>query len=143
MQITTFKVSDPQYRQALQLRTDVLRTPLGLTFTEAELQKDEHDTHFGLFEIDTILACLTLSALADNKMKMRQVAVAAAMQGQGLGKQLVLASEAYAKANGYHLMFCHARKTAVPFYKSLGYEVVSEEFTEVNIPHYAMEKKLV
>jgi predicted GNAT family N-acyltransferase len=36
----------------------------------------------------------------------------------------------------------HARKTAMGFYEKLGYEKIGDEFTEVTIPHYKMEKRL-
>jgi hypothetical protein len=36
----------------------------------------------------------------------------------------------------------HARKTALGFYEKLGYSRQGEEFTEVTIPHYIMEKAL-
>jgi predicted GNAT family N-acyltransferase len=140
--IKTFEYNSPDYVKALKLRDRVLRKPLGLSFTEAELKKDEHDTHFGLFEGGTILACLILTETEDKQMKMRQVAVDDQYQGRGLGKELSLAAEKYAAGKGFTLMFCHARKTAAPFYQKLGYRIVGDEFTEVNIPHYVMEKEL-
>ncbi len=142
MEVIIFKNTDAVYDKALQLRTDVLRTPLGLKFTAEELKKDESDTHFGLFEDDKILACLTLTKCADNKMKMRQVAVHPDFQKKGLGKKLAAESEIFAREKGFKIMFCHARKTAVPFYESMGYTIVGDEFSEVNIPHYLMEKRL-
>jgi predicted GNAT family N-acyltransferase len=36
----------------------------------------------------------------------------------------------------------HARKNAIGFYEKMGYQVTSEEFLEVTIPHVVMEKKL-
>jgi predicted GNAT family N-acyltransferase len=36
----------------------------------------------------------------------------------------------------------HARKTAVVFYEKLGYTSTGNEFTEVSIPHFVMEKRL-
>ena len=75
-------------------------------------------------------------------MKMRQVAVDDKHQGIGLGKKLSEAAEQYAIERGFKVMFCHARKTAAPFYQSMGYKIVGNEFVEVNIPHYVMEKEL-
>jgi len=142
-QIKTFSYNSAEYQQALQLRDRVLRQPLGLKFTAAELQKDENDIHFGLFERDSILACLILTETDNKRMKMRQVAVDDKHQGQGFGKKLNNAAEAYALNQGFNVMFCHARATAAPFYQKLGYHVVGEEFIEVNVPHYMMEKRLV
>ncbi|MDB5281524.1 MAG: acetyltransferase, family [Bacteroidota bacterium] len=141
--IKIFKHGSPEYEAALELRTRVLRKPLGLEFTDEELKKDLDDTHFGLFAADKIIACLTLTHTPDKRMKMRQVAVDETMQGKGHGKILSLEAEKYAHENGFEVMFCHARKTAAPFYQKLGYNIVGDEFTEVNIPHYVMEKKLL
>ena len=141
-EIKTFNYHSPEYKQALQLRDKILRKPLGLQFSEAELKKDEHDIHFGLFEEEKIVACLTLTKTDNGKMKMRQVAVYDTAQGKGLGSKLSVAAEEYAKENGYHTMFCHARKAASNFYLKLGYKIIGDEFTEVNIPQYEMEKRL-
>jgi predicted GNAT family N-acyltransferase len=37
----------------------------------------------------------------------------------------------------------HARSNAVKFYKSMKYEIVSEQFLEVGIPHFKMQKILI
>lgn len=141
-QIKIFNCPSSEYSKALGLRYRILRVPLGLEFTEEELKKDEADIHFGLFEGDEIIACLTLTECESNRMKMRQVAVDNNCQGKGLGQKLSLAGEEYARKKGFEIMFCNARKTAVPFYEKLGYKIVSDEFTEVNIPHYTMEKRI-
>ena len=140
--IKTFAYKSADYDKALHLRDRVLRQPLGLKFTPEELKKDEHDTHFGLFNGETILACLILTETENKRMKMRQVAVDDQYQGHGLGKELSLAAEQYALQKGFDVMFCHARKSAAPFYQKLRYSIVGDEFVEVNIPHYVMEKKL-
>lgn len=140
--IKNFVHNTPEYYQALNLRDRILRQPLGLKFTPEELKKDEYDLHFGLFDDNTIKACLTLTTTPNGRMKMRQVAVEETEQGKGLGRNLSEAAEKYALDNGYQTMFCHARKSAAPFYSKMGYRIVGDEFTEVNIPHYLMEKQL-
>ena len=71
---------------------------------------------------------------------MRQLAVAAELQGQGIGTALVEFAEALAREIGYRRMILHARETAVPFYEKQGYSIIGEGFEEVTIPHWAMEK---
>jgi predicted GNAT family N-acyltransferase len=71
---------------------------------------------------------------------MRQVAVAAAMQGKGVGARLVAASEDFAKEHGFQKITLHARETAVLFYERIGYQKIGERFEEVGIPHFKMEK---
>jgi predicted GNAT family N-acyltransferase len=36
----------------------------------------------------------------------------------------------------------HARKYAAAFYTVMDYQVVGDEFTEVGIPHFMMEKEI-
>jgi predicted GNAT family N-acyltransferase len=36
----------------------------------------------------------------------------------------------------------HARSNAVGFYEKVGYRTIGEQFMEVTIPHFIMEKKL-
>ena len=140
--IKTFAYGSPEYEASVKLRYKILRVPLGLTFSAEDLKKDEYDIHFGLFENDIIEACLILTPGENGRIKMRQVAVDDARQGRGLGKKLSMAAENYAKENGYSIIHCNARKTAAPFYQKMGYQITGGEFTEVGIPHYAMEKKL-
>jgi len=73
---------------------------------------------------------------------MRQVAVAAEWQRQGIGTALVEYAEAVARKVGYRRMILHARQEAVPFYERLGYARIGGRFEEVTILHWAMEKCL-
>ena len=61
----------------------------------------------------------------------------------GVGRQLVAASEAFARRNGYDVMELNARDTAVPFYEKLDYTVVGEQFEEVGIVHFKMMKNMM
>ena len=140
--IKIFNCPSDSCLEALRLRYTILREPLGLNFTEEELGKDAADTHLGLWINDKIIACLTLTFSTNRRIKMRQVAVDEKFQGRGYGQLLVNEAEKFAGQNGFEIMFCNARKTAVPFYEKMNYQIVSDEFTEVNIPHYTMEKQI-
>jgi hypothetical protein len=73
---------------------------------------------------------------------MRQVAVHTDFQRKGVGKLMVDFCEKLAFQNGMKTIYLHARETAVPFYLSLEYSIVGNQFLEVNIPHYKMTKEL-
>jgi GNAT superfamily N-acetyltransferase len=64
------------------------------------------------------------------------------MQGKGVGRALMIFAENIARDLGYRRLCMHARSTAVGFYQKLGYRTAGNEFTEVTIPHYVMEKDL-
>lgn len=134
----------PEYDEAVALRYEVLRKPLGLEFLPEQLANEWSDIHLAGFDAaGNLLAILLLTPLDNETIKMRQVAVAPGLQGQGLGAQLVRASEEIAIRRQFQIMSLHARETAVPFYLRLGYQIIGDRFEEVTIPHFKMVKKLV
>jgi predicted GNAT family N-acyltransferase len=52
-------------------------------------------------------------------------------------------AEAAARAGNIFKVTLHARISARRFYEQLGYTASGEVFTEVTIPHIAMEKDLI
>lgn len=133
----------PEYDEAVQLRYDILRKPLGLEYSPEQLAEEFDQLHLGAYDSAfTLIAYLNLTRVDEKKMKMRQVAVAIDWQKKGVGKKLVLTSEQMVKSLEMDQMVLHARESAVPFYLKLGYSVVGKEFQEVGIPHRRMEKNM-
>ncbi|MFK7808410.1 MAG: GNAT family N-acetyltransferase [Saprospiraceae bacterium] len=133
----------PAYDDTIQLRTQVLRDPLGLVFYVEDLEKEYNQYHLVCYSNHALLlGCLVLLEVDEKSLKMRQVAVDPSCQKKGIGKLLVAASEDFAVANGFKKMVLHARYVAVPFYEKLGYKKVGRPFTEVEIKHYKMTKDL-
>lgn len=126
----------------ITLRNDILRKPLGLHFTQEELEKEKNEILIGAFEEDKMLGCCMLVKEEPKTCRLRQMAVLNNLQGKGIGRALMLFAETIARDRGFRKITMHARKTAVGFYERLGYKISGEEFKEVTIPHYVMEKKL-
>jgi ribosomal protein S18 acetylase RimI-like enzyme len=131
-----------EYQQMVQLRNDLLRRPLGLTFTPEELEKEKEEILIGAFEEEKMLGCCMLIKQDPATVRLRQMAVLNNLQGKGIGRALMQFAENIARDRGFHKITMHARKTAVGFYEKLGYRVCGQEFEEVTIPHYVMEKPL-
>ena len=142
MQVRQVPFASELYHQLCDLRNSELRLPLGLVLDSKDLEGEEQQIHFGIFKDNHPIACMILVPQGDDKLKMRQVCVAKAYQSRGLGKKLLLAAEAFAKAQGFSKLYCHARETAYYFYRNSGYIQVGERFEEVGIPHYFMFKSL-
>jgi len=126
----------------VHLRHEILRKPLGLTFDEAELEKEKEDILIGAFEDDRLLGCCLLSPMDSSTIRLRQMAVPKNMQGKGIGRALMIFAENIARDQGYKRLCMHARRSAIGFYEKLGYAVSGDEFVEVTIPHFTMEKSL-
>lgn len=131
-----------EYQQMVNLRLEILRKPLGLSFTPEDLEKEKEDVLMGAFEDDKMLGCCLLTRMDAQTMRLRQMAVPNSMQGKGIGRALMIFAENIARDLGYKKLCMHARKTALGFYEKLGYSASGEEFIEVTIPHYIMEKAL-
>jgi predicted GNAT family N-acyltransferase len=134
----------PAFAEALQLRYDVLRKPMSMEFNIEDIEKEYNEWHWACYDRDTleIAGVLTLKPLNDEIIKMRQVAVSPSLQSRGIGKFMVQESERLALEKGYSRIELHARESAGPFYKSLGYSVSGDIFEEVGIPHLFMSKNL-
>ncbi len=132
----------PEYRQMVKLRDDILRKPLGLGFTPQELEEEKDNMLIAAFEDDDLLGCCMLVEENPQTVRLRQMAVLNDLQGKGIGRALMSFAENLARDRGYKTLAMHARKNATGFYEKMGYSVASDEFTEVTIPHYVMEKKL-
>jgi predicted GNAT family N-acyltransferase len=142
MPIKQIDHSTKEYRQMVDLRNEILRKPLGLSFKKEDLDKEKDDILIGAFEEDKMLGCCLLTRVDDTNVRLRQMAVQNNLQGKGIGASMLNFAENVARDAGYRKMVMHARKTAVHFYEKLGYKICSEEFEEITIPHYIMEKKL-
>ncbi len=132
----------PQYGQVWDLREAILRKPLGRSLKDDDLSRDLTDTIFIAEHKGRVIGCVLLHRIDDNVAQLRAMAVYNEWQGKGVGRLLVLAAEQYAKEHNYHRIILHARKVALGFYTGMSYHAYGEEFMEVGIPHYMMEKDL-
>jgi len=137
------------HHRMIALRDRILRKPLGLRFTVADLRREVNDRLIGCFtgkdheeNDDNLAGCCILTPIDKTKVQLRQMAVTENMQGQGIGKLLIRFAEEKAREAGFSTIMMHARKTAISFYEKAGYRIVGDEFREVGIPHVEMQKQL-
>ena len=130
------------YDLACELRQEMLRVPLGMNLYDEDLSAEAGQRHFGLFDGGELVACVIAVHVSREEVKLRQMAVSAARQGEGLGRQILCEVERRMVEKGYAKASLHARVSALGFYEKVGYAVVSEEFMEIGIPHRKMEKRL-
>jgi len=131
-----------EYQQMLKLREDILRKPLGFTFTPDEIESEKDNMLIGAFEDDRMLGCCMLVEETREMIRLRQMAVLNDLQGKGIGRALMQFAENIARDHGYKVIMMHARKHATGFYEKMGYKKKGDEFIEITIPHFVMEKQL-
>ena len=64
-----------EYQQMVQLRTDILRKPLKLSFTPEELEKEKEEILIGAFEEEKMLGCCMLITVDNSTVRLSQMAV--------------------------------------------------------------------
>ena len=131
-----------EYQQMVDLRYDMLRKPLGLRFDQEELEREKDDILIGAFDDEKILGCCLITRIGPGTCRLRQMAVLNSLQGKGIGAAMLNFAENVARDRGFRNMTMHARKTAIGFYEKLGYKIKGDEFLEITIPHFIMEKRL-
>ena len=131
-----------EYERMVKLRDEILRKPLGLSFTKEELEKEKNNLHIVAYEDERMLGCCMLLEEDPETVRLRQMAVMNDLQGKGIGKALMQFAENLARDRGYKKITMHARKNALGFYEKMGYKTRGKEFEEITIPHYVMEKEL-
>jgi predicted GNAT family N-acyltransferase len=140
MQVCDIEYGSELYKAELALRDEMLRKPLGLEVYAEASEAEIGYRHFGIERDGAIVACLMCVPLENNTVKIRQMAVLTEFQGTGLGRRLMEEVEAVLRADGIGNLVLNARHTAIGFYEKLGYSKVGDEFIEVGIPHWRMEK---
>jgi predicted GNAT family N-acyltransferase len=134
-------VGSELHTRELALRHRILRAPLGLP-PGSEVHSSE-DTIWHLVAVQEVqvVGCVLLLPDAEQQTgQLLQMAVDPLLQGQGMGRKLVLHLEERAAQEGFSGIVLHARQVASVFYQKLGYVPQGDFFEEVGIPHQVMTK---
>jgi len=131
-----------EYEQMVAFRHQLLRKPLGLHFTAEELANEKNNILLAYTDDGIMEACSMLVKIDSHTVRLRQLAVLSGLQGKGIGRAMVQFAENLARDNRYQKIIMHARQDSIHFFEKLGYEVESEAFIELTIPHVVMGKGL-
>ena len=142
MDIKIIQHSSEAYRQMIQLRMEVLLNPIGVPSSFINQPMEKEDVLIGAFKKEILIGCCVLSKISKDIIQLRQMAVNNQYQQKGIGGAIILYAEAWARENGFKTMVLHARNLVISFYAKRGYTITGDGFTEVNIPHHKMEKRL-
>lgn len=121
--------------EALPLRSAVLQKgkDLNLCVNPEDLKPDSF--HLGLFDEDNILQCvLTVHKTNHPKLphegyRLRGMATQPIARRKGYARELLNAAIEHIKSQLHgDYLWCIAREAAYPFYESMGFEFMSDEF---------------
>lgn len=128
----------------LGLRSQILRNNLPLNECVFPTDNLEGAFHLGLYEQNTLL---TIASFFPNNLdgnegkgyQLRGMATDIHYAGKGNGKQLLTFAIEHLQHINIQYLWCNARTSAVPFYKNMGFEFLTDEFDIAGVgPHYKM-----
>lgn len=126
-----------QHNQEIkQIRTTVF---IEEQHVPADLEWDEFDTqsiHFLAFHNNKAIATARLKPDG----QIGRMAVVKDYRYKGIGKKLLTTVIARAENTGFSMIYLHAQKKAINFYKQFNFINNGEEFTDAGIKHQAMYK---
>ena len=128
-----------ELQDAFSVRKKVFVEEQGVPIEEEIDQYDDAATHFVLYQNGSPKGAGRFRIL-DGIGKIERICVDCSLRGQGGGKAIMKEIEDYAKEQSISALKLNAQTHAIPFYESLGYEVVSDEFLDAGIPHKTMKK---
>jgi GNAT superfamily N-acetyltransferase len=135
--------------ELLPVRNEVLREGK-LTNDQCRFPGDELEGafHLGYFEGEE-LACVGsfhpkgYEAYHGAGYQLRGMATLERYRGKGFGNKLLNFGIVYLRGQNVNYLWCNARKKALPFYLSMGFEIISPEFEVAGIgPHHVLYVKI-
>ena len=131
------------------LRNLVLRPgqPLQATFYDKD---HDIDTFHLAISIESKVQCIATfypekmeGVYSRKAYRLRGMATHSNFRRRGLGKHLMQSAFIHLLQHQADLLWCKARLVAIPFYRSLGFQIIGEQYDIEGIgPHYTMYKLL-
>lgn len=138
-----------QADDVLPVRNEVLREGK-LTLEQCRFPGDDAEDafHLGYFDAEKLVCIVTFfpknyDGYAGKGYQLRGMATLESHRSKGIGNQLVNFAIVYLRGQKANYIWCNARKKALRFYASLGFEIISDEFEVPKIgPHRVMYLKI-
>lgn len=132
-----------EHKQAIDLRNEFLRKPIGFPYLNDFPAEEKDWLHFVIMDDkEQVIGCVVAIRKNKTSVRLRQMAIHEKHQNQGVGRTLLSYAEKELQRTGFETIVVHARKDTAGFYQKTGYKQEGEEFMEVSIPHFAMIKSI-
>ena len=138
-EVLRISMNSALYKGERDLRNRELLRPIGVPDFGWEMY-DVSSFHFVAVDGEEVVGCALLYPvpLMPGEAQLMQMAVSSSSRGTGLGRQLMEHVTGFALESGFASIVCHARDSAVGFYRRHGFRVYGEPFEEVGVTHSYM-----
>jgi GNAT superfamily N-acetyltransferase len=146
MTLAPYIVGHALPQEIIDLRHRMLRQGMARTAAMFDRDDDAQTLHAAARVNGMVVGCATyvVSPLLEQPARqLRGMAVATEWQKAGVGRAILSWLEVELAQQSVCLLWCNARKPAVPFYERLGWRVISEQFEIPTAgPHFRMRRDL-
>ena len=134
--------TEEELQQAYHVRKTVFVEEQNVPIEEEIDHLEEESTHFIVTNEDNEPIGAGRFRVVDSYGKVERICVLAEARTSGVGRALMEAIEQYALSQEIEITKLNAQVQAIPFYESIGYAIISDEFLDAGIPHRTMKKRL-
>ena len=139
----TITSSDQEREDAFFVRRKVFVEEQGVPLALELDELDKTADHFVVYTSNSPIGAGRIRETNNGIGKVERVCVLPEYRGMNLGKLIMQALEDHAATKDFEKIILNAQSYALPFYEKLGYVITSPEFMDADIPHRAMEKKIM
>jgi predicted GNAT family N-acyltransferase len=130
------------YEETHSLRRAILRTPLGIDFSDEEIADEQNLIHLAAMKDGILAGALVLKPHEDGKIQLKQMCVEPIYRRAKVGSLLIRHAERITKMRKVKDIWLNARLDVQVFYERSGYLASGEPYSRVGIPHIYMAKIL-
>jgi len=136
------KFASYAYGESLTLRRNILRTPLGIDFSDEEIQDEPNLIHLTAMRDGMLAGALVLKPHDDGRIQIKQMCVEPVYRHAKIGSLLIRHAERMTKMRKVKDIWLNARLDVQIFYERSGYLASGDPYMRVGIPHIYMHKAL-
>ncbi|MHA1294352.1 MAG: GNAT family N-acetyltransferase [Promethearchaeota archaeon] len=134
---------DVEFEKMYDLRWRILRKPWNQPRGSEKDELEQISHPFIALIQNKVIGTIRLQKNNEREGQLRYLAVEKAYRRRNVGKSLILHGESFAKKINCIYIKINARKTAIGFFKKLGYEILSQgKMLYGEIEHFIVKKEL-
>ncbi len=142
--ILTPPKSDNDFECYYRFRWQQLRQPLNLPVGSERDSLDMDSFHcMALDKKNSIIGVGSIQPCDSNAMRIRHMAVAIEFRRLGVGRAIIKELLDHAIERSSSKCWLNARSSAIEFYRQQGFVVLGRAGTDLQVPHFEMEKSLI
>ena len=141
------KIKEIKTQETYEIRLAILRNEIDLPHKFKE-DFDKDTFHLGAYYKNELVGVATFiknetDGFTEKQYQLRGMATVLKVRGKGFGKEIIIEAKKVLRQKKVLILWCNARKEAIPFYEKLSFNKIGAEFNVDKVgPHFKMYTKI-